>query len=900
MSTLSTSILELGFTSERDMEEALARQVMYGGDLGTNLLELGVLSEEQLLEAASRSAGLSPAPAGPLAIPSPAVAALVPAALQRRHGVHVLGTDSDAVLVAVSARLTPHTEEELTAATGRPLRQLLTTWARIEEALGRGRALPERAARLLDRLDGRASAAPLPPGVPVDFKQLPRPQSVPPIEFSAMTHDFDVATAPPPEGYVELAQSQGPAAPVAEPYERALLGPVLTPRRRGPYTAAMAERDLVEAQDRHQVLAAFFDFAAQYFEYAALFVLKGGEAVGYRSRGAGASTERLRAVRIPLDLPSAFSRAREDATWVLTRLRAGGLEGGLTRDLGRRAGRKVLVLPLVVRQRTVLFLYGDHGSADVDLTSVGDVLSFAPLASAGLERAILRKKGVGRLPELTSLRPRPHHPLPSRDRQARAFAQMVSMPPPPPQRTEVEDGLEGPLPVDGRDDHDGGDEARPAAHEPIRSESRSWARRRSSVPPYPNTASHTLPGVAAPANPPPDLQRDTQAAAEILTHPTLPLEADRADPGATVEAPPPPELAPDSAEPPEDGWDIDTTFEDHERGTTAGVGPRMPRASLRPTAPFGDLDIDPAASTIDCMALVERLCSGDEGVLDELIAAEDLAVAALVSRFPGPLPGRVPGEPLGKASRCGPVLKALVRLGHRSVPYLTVRTADEDAEVRQWATRLLGELPSRESAQAVARRMVDDDVEVRRAALAAARMVQGDAAAREGTRSQLEELASDGALPATVRRAAVEALTDLREPHAVPSMIQLLGDEDREVSGAARWSLMVLTRQDFGVDQDRWSRFWATNHQRHRIEWLIDSLTHESRDMRRAAGDELKSISKEYFGYYDDLPEAERARVQGLYREWWEQEGRQRFTAQGSPAQGSPAQGSPTHGSAQG
>ena len=145
------------------------------------------------------------------------------------------------------------------------------------------------------------------------------------------------------------------------------------------------------------------------------------------------------------------------------------------------------------------------------------------------------------------------------------------------------------------------------------------------------------------------------------------------------------------------------------------------------------------------------------------------------------------------------------------------------------------------------------------------------------TRSQLEELATDAALPAAVRRAAVEALTDLREANAVPCMIQLLGDADREVSGAARWSLVVLTRQDFGADQDYWSRFWAANRERHRVEWLIDALTHESRDMRRAAGDELKSISKEYFGYYDDLPEAERARVQGSYQQWWEREGRERF-----------------------
>ena len=108
-------------------------------------------------------------------------------------------------------------------------------------------------------------------------------------------------------------------------------------------------------------------------------------------------------------------------------------------------------------------------------------------------------------------------------------------------------------------------------------------------------------------------------------------------------------------------------------------------------------------------------------------------------------------------------------------------------------------------------------------------------------------------------------------------MIQLLEDPDREVSNGARWSLMVLARQDYGTDRTAWTRFWEQNRNRHRIEWLIDSLTHPSRDIRRAAGDELKSVTREYFGYYDDLPEAERTRAQTRYREWWDAEGRRRF-----------------------
>jgi hypothetical protein len=890
MSTLSTSILELGFTSERDMEEALARQVMYGGDLATNVLELGLVTEEQLLEASARSSGLGSAPPGELPRGTDALAAALSASEQRRHGVYLFGEEEGAVLVAVSEKLPLHVEEALAATLGKPIHQLITTWARLEQAWARSGAsnLSERALHLLKRLEGRPSVGPLSPGLPVDFKQLPRPQSVPPVEFTFAAHDFDVSTAPPPEGYIELALAQAQEARRNTPeYVRAPLGPTTTSiRRRGPYTAAMAERDLLEAKDRHDVLTAFFDFSAQYFEYAVLFVLKGGQAVGYRARGSGAHSERVRDVQIPLDLPSAFSRARDEAGWVLTRLRAGGIEGGLARDLARGTGRKVLILPLLVKGRPVVFLYGDHGSADVDLTSVGDILSFAPLASAALERVILRSKGYGRMPplappQLAPLRPRPGVPLPTRGQQAQNLAQLVTTaptPPPlvPPSIAPLSNGPPPAAPSPTPDE--ASQEGSRAPHQPLMSEARAWTRRYSSAPPFPSKPPRTLPGVAAPANPPPELPPAADVGA-IPARRTVSLGPEPPDASATTsafEAPPPP--APSWMEPPEDGWDIDATFEDNEHGTVAGVGPHsaggQPALSSRPTARFSQ----PPAGPLELLALVERLCGGDDSVVDALVQAGDQAIAALVGRFPGPLPQakRASG---GKASECGPVLAALVRFGARAIPYLTVRTADEDAQVREWATRLLGELPSREAAQAVARRTVDDSMEVRRAALAAARMVQHVPEAREGTRMQLEELACDAALPAQVRRSAIEALTDLREGSAIPCMIQLLGDTDREVSGAARWSLVVLARQDFGADQDYWSRFWTANRERHRIEWLIDSLTHESRDIRRAAGDELKSLSKEYFGYYDDLPEAERERVQNTYREWWTREGRARFEA---------------------
>jgi HEAT repeat protein len=223
------------------------------------------------------------------------------------------------------------------------------------------------------------------------------------------------------------------------------------------------------------------------------------------------------------------------------------------------------------------------------------------------------------------------------------------------------------------------------------------------------------------------------------------------------------------------------------------------------------------------------------------------------------------------------VLRTLVRIGPAAVPFIVVRTADTQPGVRAWATRILGELPTRESAYAVARRLVDDNQEVRRAALAAARMHQREPQAQAAVREYLADLVCDTSRSSDARHAALEALTDIRDADAVPLLIRIMGDSNRELVKSAHWGLAVLTRTDLGNDARPWEKWWRNNAGRHRVEWLIDSLMHENADIRRAAGDELKNITKEYFGYYDDLPRKERAAAQARYLQWWESKGRVRF-----------------------
>ncbi|HEX4448694.1 MAG TPA: hypothetical protein VH044_18250, partial [Polyangiaceae bacterium] len=62
----------------RQVEEALARQVIYGGDLVTNLLEVARVDETVLTGLLAESMRLSPAPAGELPAVPEDVRSLVP------------------------------------------------------------------------------------------------------------------------------------------------------------------------------------------------------------------------------------------------------------------------------------------------------------------------------------------------------------------------------------------------------------------------------------------------------------------------------------------------------------------------------------------------------------------------------------------------------------------------------------------------------------------------------------------------------------------------------------------------------------------------------------------------------------------------------------------------------
>lgn len=874
MPTLSSSIVKHNVASVRDVEEALARQAMYGGDLVTNLLELSAVSEQQLATLLAASYELSGVPAGELAPSSPEVLRLVPRELARRFCLYPLESQGDSLVVAVGEPLPAEVESDLAFSLGLRIEQRIAMTVRIEQALARdyGMPLETRAERILAKLAGRPDPKPTVPPAPA-AQPAPAPAPMP---------------SPIPPAALEPAKFRRSER---EPLDlSSLTFKEPKARRLGPYTAAMAEHDLLEAADRDGVLRAFFDFAAQYFDYAALFAVHGDLAEGRDAAGSGAPRARVLSLGIPLDLPSTLSRAVASDRFSLSRLGSGGLDGALARDLERRPGPQVLLLPIRVRKRTLLVLYGDHGSVDVQLDSVGQVISFAPLVSSALEHLILRRKqrGGDSSPGI-SIAPRaplrtPSAPLPGPQERAAALASALSAfespnsSKPPSSRSS---GLALPVITVGSPRS-----RTPAQGSPLtapRAAPSAAALPATTLPPAPEAGAEahyqaqergTAPGVGGPSR---KLELVPEPAVDAADGETARTHASSSARQSSSEAP---EISIGAA-----AFSDELDLPPESDGVPLAPASRSLAHSARPL-PMAKNSEELRLPTVivdlanDCRILLDQLLEGNLAAGDKLVQLGEPAIAVLAGSFPGPITAelrRGVGNAPSRASECGPVLRTLARMGVRAAPVLVVRTADRDPNVRAWATRLLGEMPGEEAARAIVRRFIDDEQEVRRAALAAGRLMQAHPEARAMIHIGLAELLADTTRPEEQRHALIEAVADLRDGRAIPTVLRLLEDRSRDIVRSAHWALMVLARQDYGTSAAAWETWWRQNSSRNRIEWLIDALVHENAEIRRAAGDELKSTTKEYFGYYDDLPVAERQKAQKRYREWWESKGKARF-----------------------
>jgi hypothetical protein len=123
---------------------------------------------------------------------------------------------------------------------------------------------------------------------------------------------------------------------------------------------------------------------------------------------------------------------------------------------------------------------------------------------------------------------------------------------------------------------------------------------------------------------------------------------------------------------------------------------------------------------------------------------------------------------------------------------------------------------------------------------------------------------------------AAGALGELRDPLAVPALIDVLEGPPSLVRTAAR-ALVEIAKQDFGQSRKKWLVWWETHKGADRVDWLLEGLSHKAPEIRFSASEELRLITGEYFGYHFDLPKREREEAKERWQQWWYQSGHARI-----------------------
>jgi MshEN domain len=955
--SLSSLIVQREIATIREVEEALARQVLYGGDLVTNLFEVTRLEEAKVTPLLAESYGLQSAPVGELPAPAPGSKSLVPVELATARALIPLAQEQGKLVIVVSEPLGREAEDELAFALGVSLEQRVAPSFRVRQAIAReyGVPLERRVQRLLSRISGEdarmssslppllrdlpraieppkprtpsppaarltpAAGVPLPaepdapgrkkktisgmpsPPVPEHVVEAPKepfpaakidvvpavhttPQSPaahtepppvvstapPKVDTKPRLKEVSVSTKPP----ATLQRDHTPSHPPARAQQR---------RRRGPLTPETARDELDEAADRDTILNLFFDFARQYFDYTALFVVQGDVAEGRDAFGDGAGRDKVVAIGVPLDLPSVLSRVRDRAEALVTLPSTEGLDRVLLSDLGRAPRGAVLVAPVVVRNRVVALAYGDSGESGVDQGAAREVITFAREVGAAFEKIIVRKKLKGYRSGGKDTEPPSRvsaEKVPSKSPPTVVSPRAGSMPPAA-STTRVETrpgGLDSPrtpavVPVTAAADSEPPPPAnlfqvRKPAGRPIPREEDHEEEQKPSIivsDPLPTTVDVRAQALRKRAD---DASKQNGEAAQAHGATDF-AEPDRDT--VVLEIEPPPQPKPSEDMPP-------------RSEAAVSIPAHRPPSSRNERTDEPSVIVDVGAELAELVARV--LKSGDEAAEAELLRQGAAAMPALMSRFPGPItadPARLSALTKGNATKeapprvgeCGPLLRLIAGQRRVALPFVLKKLDEKDDDLRFWATFLLTELVYAESAEPLVGRIFDSDPRVRKVARLAARALAETAPS--AIVEQLGHIALAPIQPSVKRVQTVDVLGDMREPASVPVLVPLLSDADELVAQSAHLALVAITRQDFANDQRKWLSWWAAHSSQHRIEWLIEALMHEETRLRHAAGEELKSITKEYFGYYDDLPKRERERAQQRYKDWWSTEGHLRF-----------------------
>jgi hypothetical protein len=296
--------------------------------------------------------------------------------------------------------------------------------------------------------------------------------------------------------------------------------------------------------------------------------------------------------------------------------------------------------------------------------------------------------------------------------------------------------------------------------------------------------------------------------------------------------------------------------------TAVGTAPRTPLPTIEPPA---------FAERIRTMVVRLGAHGPNEEAPDHraLLALGEDALPVLRDLFPGRLwfnrwePHVQPPRGRSISGLC----RTMVAFGEPAVPYVAELIRSDEPETRYYATLVAAELPHPLLVEPLAKALFDDDQGVSRSALYALELCQ-DQEGIDDLKQSLRAMAQATDSDQRSRLLAIRALAVLRDEECVGALIEALGEHS--VLGEAAWRVLrMLTAQDFGDSKTEWCEWYEKNRERSRTEWLIDSLDHESGEIRAIASRDLVRKSGQDYGYRVNMPADDRRSIRERYRMWW-------------------------------
>lgn len=300
--------------------------------------------------------------------------------------------------------------------------------------------------------------------------------------------------------------------------------------------------------------------------------------------------------------------------------------------------------------------------------------------------------------------------------------------------------------------------------------------------------------------------------------------------------------------------------------SAVGTAPRTPPAAVEPPDFQQRVEV-----------MVTRL--GMHGPNEEapdhsaLLALGEEALPVLRDLFPGRLwfnrwePHVQPPRGRSVSGLC----RTMVAFGEPAVPYVVELLKSDEPEIRYYATLVATELPHPQLVEPLATTLFDDDQGVSRSALHALEAFRGQPGIEE-LKESLRALAIASDADQRSRLLAMRALAVLRDEASIESLFEALSEPS--VLGEAAWRVLrMLTAQDFGTDELKWSAWFEQHRGRSRTEWLIDSLDHDDPEIRAIASRDLIRIAGQDYGYRVNMHGHERRAIRERYRLWWSARG---------------------------